>query len=337
MSAMAVTVGTHSGTFQADEALGVWLLRQLPQYATAPLTRSRDQSTLDALTIVIDVGGSYDHGKLRYDHHQRGFFETIDGKVGEAQGPEGATGRFKTKLSASGLVYKHYGREIIKILHPGLESSALEWCYGQHYKTFMEALDAIDNGIEIAPETLYSDGSSLPARVHRLNRPWNAPPDVEQSDENARFEGAVMLCGVEFGDALAHTITVEWPARALVAKALSDCGQVDASMKIISLESGGCPWRTHLYELEKEAGIGDRTKFVLYPDGKGLWRVQAVTVEGTLFQNRLSLPEPWRGLRGSDLDAVAGIEGCGFCHATGFIGGHKTREGALAMARKALL
>ena len=69
MSAMAVTVGTHSGTFQADEAMGVWLLRQLPQYVTAPLTRSRDQATLDALTIVIDVGGTYDHAKLRYDHH----------------------------------------------------------------------------------------------------------------------------------------------------------------------------------------------------------------------------------------------------------------------------
>ena len=131
--------------------MGVWLLRQLPQYATAPLTRSRDQATLDALTIVIDVGGTYDHAKLRYDHHQRGFFETIDGKGRRGPGPERRTGRFKTKLSASGLVYKHYGREIIKVLHPVLESSALEWCYGQHYKTFMEALDAIDNGIEIAP------------------------------------------------------------------------------------------------------------------------------------------------------------------------------------------
>jgi len=65
MSALSVTLGTHSGTFQADEAMGVWLLRQLPQYATAPLTRSRDQATLDQLTIVIDVGGSYDHAKLR--------------------------------------------------------------------------------------------------------------------------------------------------------------------------------------------------------------------------------------------------------------------------------
>ena len=336
MASLSATIGTHSGAFQADEALGVWLLRQLTPYANAPLTRTRDPATLDALTIVIDVGGTYDHGKLRYDHHQRGFFETVDGTVGEAQGPEQATGRFKTKLSASGLVYKHYGRQIIKVLHPKLEANALEWCYAQHYKSFMEALDAIDNGIEIAPETLYSDGSSLPARVHRLNRPWNGPPDVEQSDENARFEGGVMLCGIEFGAARAHTTGVEWPARALVAKAVEGCEKVDASLKIIALESGGCPWRTHLYELEREKGVGDRTKFVLYPDGRGLWRVQAVTVEGTLFQNRLSLPEPWRGLRGEKLDAVAGLAGCGFCHATGFIGGHETREGALAMARKAL-
>ena len=49
------TLGTHSGTFQADEALGVWLLRQLPQYRDAPLTRSRDHATLGPLTIVIDV------------------------------------------------------------------------------------------------------------------------------------------------------------------------------------------------------------------------------------------------------------------------------------------
>ena len=76
-----------------------------------------------SLHIVIDVAGVYDHSKLRYDHHQRGFFETYDGKVGVATGPENATGAFKTKLSASGLVYKHYGRDILCALHPTLRAS----------------------------------------------------------------------------------------------------------------------------------------------------------------------------------------------------------------------
>lgn len=36
------------------------------------------------------------------------------------------------------------------------------------------------------------------------------------------------------------------------------------------------------------------------------WRVQAVTVEGQAFENRLSLPEEWRGVRDQDLAKVTG-------------------------------
>lgn len=55
-----------------------------------------------------------------------------------------------------------------------------------------------------------------------------------------------------------------------------------------------------------------------------------------LFLHRLPLPEPWRGLRDEALDQVSGIPGCIFVHASGFIGGHHTREGALNMARATL-
>ena len=77
-------------------------------------------------------------------------------------------------------------------------------------------------------------------------------------------------------------------------------------------------------------------KFVLYEDSAQMWRVQAVTVEGTDFANRLSLSEPWRGLRDAALCEAAAIEGCKFCHASGFIGGNATYEGALAMALKTI-
>ena len=137
------TIGTHSGAFQADEALGVWMLKKLPQYAHATVIRTRDLEKLAPLTIVLDVGALYDHTKLRYDHHQRGFFETFDGPNPamcdggrpDVTGPETAAGEFKTKLSASGLVYKHYGREIICALHPSLSASPdkLEWVYKQLY------------------------------------------------------------------------------------------------------------------------------------------------------------------------------------------------------------
>lgn len=73
-------------------------------------------------------------------------------------------------------------------------------------------------------------------------------------------------------------------------------------------------------------------KFVLYMDTAGMWRVQAVTAEGTAFTNRLGLREAWRGLRDAELVAACGIAGAKFVHAAGFIGGHATFEGALAMA-----
>lgn len=44
--------------------------------------------------VVVDVGGVYDPATQRYDHHQRGFTEVFGGK-------------FDTKLSSAGLVYKY--------------------------------------------------------------------------------------------------------------------------------------------------------------------------------------------------------------------------------------
>lgn len=44
----------------------------------------------------------------------------------------------------------------------------------------------------------------------------------------------------------------------------------------------------------------------------------------------------WRGIRDEALSQLIGISGCIFVHANGFIGGNKTLEGALEMAKKSL-
>lgn len=87
------TIVTHNGTHHADEALAVHLLRKLPTYKDMPLIRTRDPAVINDATIVVDVGAEYDPQRSRFDHHQRGFEETFDGK-------------HKTKLSSAGLVWK---------------------------------------------------------------------------------------------------------------------------------------------------------------------------------------------------------------------------------------
>jgi Uncharacterised protein family (UPF0160) len=61
---------------------------------------SRDPEVWKDMDVLIDVGGEYEPSRHRYDHHQRGFDEVF------GHG-------FSTKLSSAGLVYKHFGREIV--------------------------------------------------------------------------------------------------------------------------------------------------------------------------------------------------------------------------------
>lgn len=102
------------------------------------------------------------------------------------------------------------------------------------------------------------------------------------------------------------------------------------------------PWKSHLFDLEKELKLDhDATaiKYVLFEDKSAngsSFRVQCVPTGENSFVNRLSLPADWRGLRDDELSRKSGIDGCIFVHASGFIGGNRTLEGALEMARRAI-
>jgi uncharacterized UPF0160 family protein len=99
--------------------------------------------------------------------------------------------------------------------------------------------------------------------------------------------------------------------------------------------SQACPWKDHLFELEKEGGL-ENVLYALYPDSGGSYRIQAVPVSPNSFDSRKKLPADWCGLRDKVLSDKCGIEGCIFIHASGFIGGHSSREGAIAMAKMAV-
>lgn len=338
--ASSKVIGTHSGTFQADEAMGCWLLRQLPTYRHSRVVRSRDKDVLDPLDIVIDVGGVYNHETLRYDHHQRGYDERFDGGNKGSTITEQTEGRV-TKLSAAGLVYRHYGKDVLKEFYPDLPANLVDLAYIKIYDKLLEALDAIDTGVEQAPqgvELLYHDSTGLASRVSRLNPRWNEVDEStgEKPNHDDRFAQAVELCGQDFVSVMTKVVESDIPARKFVEEALLKRQETDASGEIICFAHGGLPWRDHLYELEKEHKVDPLVKFVLYQDLSDMWRVQAVTIEGRGFENRLSLPASWRGVRDEDLASISGIEGARFCHAAGFIGGANTYEGVLAMAKQAL-
>ncbi|KAI0932232.1 hypothetical protein AcV5_004489 [Taiwanofungus camphoratus] len=327
MDEVRKVIGTHNGTFHCDEALAVFLLKRTTTYRNADLRRTRDPAVLDTCSIVVDVGGVYDKAKQRFDHHQREFTEIF------GHG-------FTTKLSSAGLVYKHFGKEIIaNRLQLQPDEPKVETLWLKLYKEFIEAIDGIDNGISQYPmdiQPCYRIRTDVSSRVGYLNPAWNEPFDSQTVDR--KFLQASSLVGEEFMARLDYYANAWLPARDLVAADLINRTQIDPSGNIILFEQF-LPWKEHLFELESELSIeaSFRPVYILYPDEtSGNWRVQAVPVTPQSFESRKALPETWRGLRDDKLSKISGVEGGIFVHASGFIGGNKTKEGALQMAKLAL-
>ncbi|KAJ7092759.1 GAMM1 protein [Mycena epipterygia] len=319
----STVIGTHIGTFHCDEALAVFLLRQTVTYRDAgKVKRSRDPAVLETCDIVVDVGAVYDESKQLFDHHQRGFTEVF------GHG-------FETKLSSAGLVFKHFGQEVIaNKTQLAADDPKIMSLWLKMYKEFIEAIDGIDNGISQYPsdiEPKYKNRTDLSSRVGALNPMWNQPSGPDVLD--AQFAKASQLTGDEFLGKLDFYANGWLPARDLLIASINSSKQTDPTGKIILLEQF-LPWKEHLFDLEAESAIPDSDKaiYVIYGDDSGSWRVQAVPVSSESFDSRKALPEAWRGLRDDTLSAASGIEGCVFVHASGFIGGNKTKEGAMQLA-----
>ncbi|XP_048731571.2 MYG1 exonuclease-like [Ostrea edulis] len=319
-------IGTHNGHFHCDEILACFMLRQLPKYADAEIVRTRDPAVIDTCDIVVDVGGVYDPAKNRFDHHQRTFNESMS--------TVNSSKKWTIKLSSAGLVYCHFGAEIVaSILELPVEDPVVDIVYDKVYENFVEEIDAIDNGInQYDGVARYQISTNLSSRVSHFNPLWNEP----NADEMAGFLKAMKMVGDEFMDKVLYYKKSWLPARELVEEAVKGRMEVDPSGEIAVFKSGGCPWKDHLFNLEAELNINPPIKYVLYTDNNNKWRVQCVPEAVGSFSNRLSLPEDWRGLRDDVLTEKSGIAGCIFIHAGGFIGGNHTYEGALEMAKQSL-
>lgn len=67
------SLGTHDGSFHADEVSACALLLLFDLIDRDKIFRSRDPNQLEQCEFVCDVGGVYDPTQKRFDHHQREY------------------------------------------------------------------------------------------------------------------------------------------------------------------------------------------------------------------------------------------------------------------------
>lgn len=317
---------THSGSFHADESLAVFMLRLLPKYADSPIVRSRDPKAWEEADIVVDVSGKYDGVKF-FDHHQREFNTVF-------------SDAHKTKLSSAGLVYKHFGANIIlHVLELPIDHPNVSLLYTKIYDELIELLDANDNGIskypaEVEDQKRFNDKAiTLPLMVSHLNPSWNE--SCTDADFDRQFAKASELMGLVFLSTL-NGYGKSWlPARSLVEEAFKQRSDVHPLGEILVLTQF-CPWKEHLYSIERENGQPGIVKFVLFQDSLSKWRISTVSVSASSFEFRKGLPLDLRGLRDDELCKKAGIDDLLFVHAAGFIGGGETKDCVYKLAEQSL-
>lgn len=292
-------IGTHNGQFHADEVLAIAALRLLDP--DAEVVRTRDPKVLESCDIVVDVGGEYDEGRRRYDHHQRG-------KAGARAS--------KVEYSSAGLIWRHYGVEVCAALGAGDLAEDVAAAVDEMFVAFV---DATDNGQKVFGEALYNIGvPTVSSLISSLNANW-----FEQASDGEAFDHAVEIMGVF----LARSIRSAFgflSAKGIVLEA------VRSERNGIVLLDRFVPWQQYVSEASETA------QFVVFPSTTpGEWMVQTVPVEPGSFQSRVLFPESWGGLRDEKLAESTGVEDVIFVHPGRFIGGARSMDGALELATKA--
>jgi uncharacterized UPF0160 family protein len=157
-------VGTHSGSFHADEVFALAVLRM----AKGPLeiVRTRTPERLAACAIRVDVGRRYDPATGDFDHHQ--------GDVGERENG--------IRYASFGLVWRAFGEELAGSAEVAASVDA----------RVVAPIDAGDNGQELYEPLVEG---VVPYAVSGVIAAMNPPWDTEDGAavERAAFDEAVDL------------------------------------------------------------------------------------------------------------------------------------------------
>ncbi|MBZ0092033.1 MAG: MYG1 family protein [Burkholderiales bacterium] len=288
---------THSGSFHADDVFAAAALRLANP--ALPIVRTRDPAQLDAADIVFDVGRVFDAAACRFDHHQLGYAEARDNGI---------------PFSSFGLVWREMGAALC-----GSEGAA-----ARVDRWLVQGVDALDCGINVYKETPSVSLLSVSSVIGGFNPAWR--DDTSEAAKNAAFERAVGIAGAILQNMIADAGGRE-AARDIVAQ-----GQMLEAERLLVLDRD-VPWQEAVLSSPRYAQL----LYVVSPDSQAKWHVNTVPDNAGSFTNRKPLPAAWAGLEGAELDAASGLSGCVFCHKGRFVAGHATKDGALAMARLAIV
>ncbi len=210
--------------------------------------------------------------------------------------------------AAFGLVWKTYGEQIC-----GSKEVALKID-----EDLVQAIDAHDNGVDLYTLKGETVAPYLVENVFDAFRPtW-----TEDQEYDKPFMEVVTFAKAFLARAVIRA------RDSVLAKSFVQKAYNESEDKRLIVMDGGYPWNSTMMEYPEPL-------YVVFPKSN-MWRVGCVRKEKKSFENRKSLPIEWAGLRDDQLVIVTGVPDAVFCHNGRFLAVARTKEGASALAKKAL-
>lgn len=303
---------THSGKFHCDDVFAYAVLRLALGLGRVGedhrLCRTREKAIIESGDIVWDVGLVYDAAASRFDHHQRGAPLRPDG----------------TPYSSAGLIWQVYGaRAVAALLGPAGSPEMATTIAGELDESMLRRIDELDNGVSLRGP-LVDDGLGLGRLVGDFNPLWDSGEASGPGAGDSAFLDASL-----FAEGVLRRRVDGLRARHAADGIVLAAQQSAADPRILVLDQG-MPWKNTVFSRELPV------VFCVSPASNGNWMIDTMPPEKDSFAQRVPLPEAWAGLESAALAAASGVPDAVFVHVRRFVGAARSREGALAMARRAL-
>lgn len=224
---------------------------------------------------------------------------------------EGGAGERENKIpyASFGLVWKKFG---------------IDLCGDQRIcdmldRKIVQPIDSADNGVEIC-SNIFED--VYPYRVQDVIFSFLPTWIDGDSDMDKRF-----LKAVDFARGILLN-EIKILKDLFSAESFVEDSYKNSDDKRVVILDKAYPWIIFLNKYKEPV-------YVVYPQGEN-WNVKGVRDGVRQYTVRKEFPEAWAGKRESQLSEISGVPDAVFCHNKRFMCVAKSREGAIALAKRSL-
>lgn len=324
-------VAIHCPVHHPDDVFSVAVLSLIEP--TIKIIRTRDEDLLKSADFRVDVGGRYDCETGDYDHHQPDFMmrHLPPTNPRYTEGP---------KYAAFGLIWKHFGDQLISYLLAAgkydYSKECVEFVFNQIERLLVSSIDAVDNG-EANNYYLDSGGFKLPTigkLITNIFPTWIEQPHITDEDMDKYFHEAKQMAMTYLKREIMKQYSVFMGRDTILTKL------EESSDPILVLDTF-VPWGPIFTKYGEKA---KHIKMVVYPSND-TWMCQSPYYNwkldtdlspeyknGTPRKLRCPAPESICGLTNDELVKITGIPDLMFCHVNGFLSVAKTFESIMSLA-----